>query len=362
MSVYLKFSKHTTYNKHNTPDGGDSGINDIEFLEFMRDYPQFTNVKDTYFTDIEYYRNVLKWNEKTIEGIKNIPKTGYSNFILDYDDKRAKANHNLHEKCYSYITWNKWISASIYGKENYKDMKMFNDMAKRLNLNLLTYDTIITDSYLEALRIKEQNRGIKLTKEQSHMLESIDDQCRWWSIPTDDVDGVLKILDIQPKIQEGDITTIIDDVQRENKVAIVTVTGHTIIFGCNAPYISYPDLQNYLAKEEKQTPHLQEVLNKLSKAFGTAAYFEYNNDDEQIASLAWSSKGKFVYGRFTSEGEGFDIFGTQKKPMEVNQKSIIKTAKKLGMPPEDILTGIMKQKMSIIYFTQPHWYIESRLK
>ncbi|MFZ1525193.1 MAG: hypothetical protein WAT22_10290, partial [Saprospiraceae bacterium] len=143
--------------------------------------------------------------------------------------------------------------------------------------------------------------------------------------------------------------------------AIATFTGHTIIFGFNAPYISYPDLQTYITKEEQQTPHLQDVLNKLSKAFGTAAYFEYNNDDEQIASLAWSSKGKFVYGRFTSEGEGFDVFGTQKKTIEVNQKSIIKTSKKLGMTPEDILTGMMKQKIPVQYFEQPHWYIESRL-
>ncbi len=103
------------------------------------------------------------------------------------------------------------------------------------------------------------------------------------------------------------------------------------------------------------------MLNKLSKAFGKAAYFEYNNDDELIASLAWSSKGKFVYGRFTSEGEGFDIFGTQKKTMDVNQKTIIKTAKKLGMTPEDILTGIMKQKMPVQYFEQSNWYIQSRI-
>ena len=81
-----------------------------------------------------------------------------------------------------------------------------------------------------------------------------------------------------------------------------------------------------------------------------------------IASLAWSSKRKFVYGRFTSEGEGTDVFGTQKKPMEVNQKTILKTAKKLGMTPEDILTGLMKQKMAVRYFNQSNWYIEEKLR
>ena len=176
-------------------------------------------------------------------------------------------------------------------------------MAVKLNAELYFYlnnsdKVIITASYLEALRIKEENRGIKLTKEQSHVLESIEDQCRWWYLPTDDVTEIFNILGIQPRIKDGDITTIIDDVQRENKVAIATFTGHTIIFGFNAPYISYPDLQTYITKEEQQTPHLQDVLNKLSKAFGTAAYFEYN---------------------------------------------------------------MMKQKIPVQYFEQPHWYIESRL-
>ncbi|MBK9567074.1 MAG: hypothetical protein IPO37_18460 [Saprospiraceae bacterium] len=255
------------------------------------------------------------------------------------------------------------LLVSFNQKALYEEIKLAAEFAKKLNCNMWDRDTLelVDDKYLEAYRIKEENRGIKLTKEQSHVLESIEDQCRWWYLPTDDVTEIFNILGIQPRIKDGDITTIIDDVQRENKVAIATFTGHTIIFGFNAPYISYPDLQTYITKEEQQTPHLQDVLNKLSKAFGTAAYFEYNNDDEQIASLAWSSKGKFVYGRFTSEGEGFDVFGTQKKTIEVNQKSIIKTAKKLGLTPEEIITGIMKQKIPVQYFEQPHWYIESRL-
>ena len=256
-----------------------------------------------------------------------------------------------------------WCTVWFHQKILYQELKLIYDFAKQLNCNLWDRDTLelVDDKYLEVYRIKEENRGIKLTKEQSHVLESIEDQCRWWYLPTNDIPKILNILGIQPNIKEGDITTIIDDVQRENKVAIATFTGHTIIFGFNAPYISYSDLQTYLAEETQQTPHLQDILNKLSKAFGTAAYFEYNNDDELIASLAWSSKGKFVYGRFTSEGEGYDVFGTQKKTMDVNQKTIIKTAKKLGMTPEDILTGIMKQKMPVRYFVQPHWYIESRL-
>lgn len=279
-------------------------------------------------------------------------------------DRKSRALINLDKDKHIELSFYDYdCTVWFHQKILYQELKLIYDFAKQLNCNLWDRDTreLITDSYLEALRIKEENRGIKLSKDQSHVLESIEDQCRWWYLPTDDVPKILNILGIQPNIKYGDITSIIDDVQRERTIAIATFTGHSIIFGCNVPYIAYSDVQTYLAKDDHHTTHLLEVLNKLSKAFSTAAYFEYNNDDELIASLAWSSKGKFVYGRFTSEGEGHDIFGTQKKTMDVNQKSIIKTAKKLGMTPEDILTGIMKQKLNVQYFEQPNWYIESRL-
>jgi hypothetical protein len=247
---------------------------------------------------------------------------------------------------------------------SYKRFKLIWDFANDLDCNVWErYKSIlITENYLEALRIKEENRGIKLTKEQSHVLSSVEDQCRWWYIPTDDVSAVFTIFGLQPDLKEADITEIIDDVQFENKIVVASFTGHTILFGFNAPYIAYPNLNAYTDIKDQHTPHLQNTLNKLSKAFGTAAYFEYNNDDEMIASLAWSTKGKFVYGRFTSEGEGMDVYGTQKKAMEVNQKSILKTAKKLGMTPEDILTGMMKQKQKVRFFTQKNWFIEEKLK
>ena len=315
-----------------------------------------TNGLDTYYNTNECKKLLKEIHGEEYEN-ESLPEL----FFIDYI-----WTQNL-ERNFGYLIYNSLTKSPFiltFGQEDFNTFKLLLNIAKKVDMTLFYENKkiIIDDSYLEALRIKEENRGIKLTKEQSHVLESIEDQCRWWYIPTDDVTEIFNILGIQPRIKDGDITTIIDDVQRENKVAIATFTGHTIIFGFNAPYISYPDLQTYFTKEEQQTPHLQDVLNNLSKAFGTAAYFEYNNDDEQIASLAWSSKGKFVFGRFTSEGEGYDIFGSQKKTMEVNQKSIFKTSKKLGMTPEDILTGIMKQKMPIRYFIQPHWYIESRLK
>lgn len=155
---------------------------------------------------------------------------------------------------------------------------------------------------------------------------------------------------------------MIDEIQSDRKIGIANYLGKTIIFGMNVPYIIYPDLNSYESAGEKFTDELFSALNNLSKAFGSAQYFEYNNADEQIASLALSKKGKLVYAKFTSEGMGQEFFGSQKKTMEVDQKTILKTAKKMGMTPEDMLVGIMKQKMKIKYFEQANWFIESKMK
>jgi len=323
---------------------------DIWYPSDLIDYQQFISLVESC--------NWLIWDE-----LRESSKA----LFAEYPDlpKKLNAFYNLDESKSIEIGYvNFSLMVSFDQKALYEEIKLAAEFAEKLNCNMWDRDTLelVDDKYLEAYRIKEENQGIKLTKEQSNILSSIEDQCRWWYVPTEDVSAIFDILGIQTTLKETDITEIINDVQFENKIAVATFTGHTIIFGFNAPYISYPNLDTYLAKKERQTPHLQEVLNKLSKAFGTAAYFEYNNDDEMIASLAWSSKGKFVYGRFTSEGEGIDVFGTQKKAMEVNQKTIIKTAKKLGLIPKDILTGLMKQKQKVRYFTQCDWNIEDMLK
>lgn len=324
----------------------DIKISPVEYISFVES------------SDILSWREETPWGKKLLQEDPEIPVKVVAYLNFDF---------NSRDICFVYLSPpfdHGSCGVTFDFGVTYVALKAVYDIAQEMGCNLWdeSSNTMVTESHIKALRIKEENRGIKLSNEQSHVLESIEDQCRWFYIPTDDVDGVLKILDIQPNIQEADITTIIDDVQRENKIAIATFTGHTILFGLNAPYITYPDLSAYLDKKDLHTPHLRDTLNKLSKAFGKAAYFEYNNDDELAASLAWSSKGKFVYGKFTSEGEGMDIFGTQKKPIEVNQNSILKTAQKLGMTPEDILTGLMKQKQKVAYFTQCDWNIEDMMK
>ncbi len=355
------FSVYKGFNSGNTPATVvNNHISKEVFHKVMNQYTQFINVRDTIFIEPAFIKEYMQCSDYEIGEI--IKKFDFV-YLLDYDPKQFEKNVGVSDFLkFSYIRWGQTVWAELKNGEDYGNVKLLYEIAKSLNRNLITYNNLIDDTYLEALRIKEENRGIKLTKEQSHVLNTIEDQCRWFYIPTDDVNAVLKILGIQPKIQEYDVTTIIDEVQRESKIAIATFTGHTILFGMNVPYITYPNLAAYIDKKEQHTPHLQTMLNKLSKAFGIAAYFEYNNDDEMAASLAWSSKGKFVYGKFTSEGEGMDIFGTQKKPIEVNQNSILKTAQKLGMTPEDILTGLMKQKQKVAYFTQCDWNIEDMMK
>ncbi len=246
----------------------------------------------------------------------------------------------------------------------YEALKMFYDIAQSIDCDLRDYYTeeLIGESYLEELRIKEENRGIKLNKEQRNVITSFEDQCRWIHIPTNDLGAILKVLNITYEIYEGELTEQIDDIQMKCKIGIATFMESTILFGMNVPYIIYPDLESYEKSDDNFTKDLFESLNKLSKTFGSAQYFEYNNDDEQIGSLALSKKGKLVYAKFTSEGMGQEFFGTQKKTMEVDQKTILKSAKKLGMTPEDMLVGIMKQKMQIKYFEQANWFIESKMK
>lgn len=330
-------------------------IDYYDFLKIVSNNPRLTNNRDTYFAT-EDFKNKLreKMGENYYYGERE------NDYYIDYQWTESTFDFGI----ISYNSFSKQLDISLYGTEKYSEVKLLFDLAKQLDMNLFNSNkfVFVDNNYLEALRIKEENRGIKLTKEQSHVLSSVEDQCRWWHLPTDDVSAVFSIFGLQPDLKEADITEIIDDVQFENKIVVASFTGQTILFGFNAPYIAYPNLNAYTDIKDQHTPHLQNTLNKLSKAFGTAAYFEYNNDDEMIASLAWSTKGKFVYGRFTSEGEGVDVFGTQKKAMEVNQKTILKTAKKLGMTPEDILTGMMKQKQKVRFFTQKNWFIEEKLK
>ena len=356
MAVGLKFSKHLTYDDHNTKEGGDSGVTEEEFLKLMQEYPEFVNSKDTYFKTIEYYRNILHYDDKTIEKINdNKPKSGFSEFILGYNDEKARKSTTLHERCYTYITWCKWISASIYGKENYREMKMFYEMAQRLGLNLITYDRLIDKEYLESLRIKEENRGIKLTNEQSHVLTLVEEQCRWYHIPSDDQEKILQCFPVIPKFREAEITEVIDDIQFENLIGMATIPGHTLLFGFHLPYINYADEADYKACAD-HTARLKDILNRLSKAFGSAEFYEYREEDPDMMRMVLSKKGKFAYASLFAEGEFDEEFGTSKRTIPPDAKTYWKTVKKWGMTPAELLTYVMKQKLPVKVFRQEMYW------
>ncbi len=360
METDLKYSKHTKYEIHNTKGNGNSGYSLAEFKAIMKDFPQFICKENTIFNEEKYIKDKLNAKDKDVKGFQDFSKQVY---YLHYDDDKARRNYDKEvDWKYSKIYWSEFISAELKGRINYKDLKLFYDISKRLNLNLLTYDSLIDDSFLEKVRIEDENKKIKLNVDEQNVIESLEEQCRWIYIPTNDMGAILKVLNITSEINEGELTEQIEDIQMKCRIGIATFMDSTILFGMNVPYIIYPDLESYEKSDDNFTKDLFESLNKLSKAFGAAQYFEYNNEDEQIGSLALSKKGKLVYAKFTSEGQGQEIFGTQKKSMEADQKSILKTSKKLGMTPEDILVGMMKQKMKIKYFEQANWFIESKMK
>lgn len=332
-----------------------------EFKKVVEEFERFTCARNTIFGEALYLlRENIK--EKDLQDAIEYSKQTY---ILDYNDEKARRNiDNEFIWHYSTIYW--WLKeviiGEIVGRLNYEDLKLFYDISKRLNLYLVTYDELIDESYLEALRIKEENRGIKLTRDQRNVLDSIDRGCRWLHVPTEETDKVLALLGISQELKESEITDIIASVQEKNEVVVSTFMGHTVLMGLQLPYALYADGSAYEANEGQHGEYLNKTLSLLSKEFGSAEYFEYNEDDSQIVSLSLSKKGKLVYACFSSEGEGKEIFGTRKKSMEVNRATVLKTSGRLGITPEDHFTLVMKQKQKVRHFTQPNWAIESMMK
>jgi hypothetical protein len=250
-----------------------------------------------------------------------------------------------------YVKISSPAAGSIYvtfdPKVQYEDLVKVYEFAKVNNWNLwlITPLTLVDDAYMEAFRQKEEAKGIKLTKEQRKALSLLDDQCRWFYIPSEDVEKIFNIIEINPILKESDAVSALDSVQNASKIAVCSNNGNTIIMGRNVPSI--------IPNSSASANHAQlliDTLNKLSKSFGTSSYFEYNDDDTKVLSLALSKKGKLVYAKFTSEGQGEEFFGTQTKSMNLDKKLLLKTAKKQGALPEDLLTEMIKLNKDISVF------------
>ena len=174
MHNFLKFTKNTTVESILNEDLLDNEIDYEKFIFTIKNNSNFTNGLDTY-----YNTNECKKLLKEIHGEEYENKTLSELFYIDYI-----WTQNL-ERNFGYLTYNSLTKSPFiltFGHEDFNTFRILLSVAKKLDMNLFYENkkVIITESYLEALRIKEENRGIKLTKEQSHVLDTIDDQCRWW--------------------------------------------------------------------------------------------------------------------------------------------------------------------------------------
>lgn len=356
------FSIYRDHASGNTPETVvNNYISKELFHQVMSCISEFTNVRETVFIQPNFIREYFNSSDDELQS--DVDGFDFM-YILDYDPDRFRGREVKVDDFYkySYVRWGQTVWAELYFGENYRDTKILYNIAQALGRNLLTYDKLIDESYLEALRIKEENRGIKLTRDQRNVLDSIDRECRWLHVPTEETDKVLALLGISQELKESEITDIIASVQEKNEVVVSTFMGHTVLMGLQLPYALYADGSAYEANEGQHGEYLNKTLSLLSKEFGSAEYFEYNEEDSQVASLSLSKKGKLVYACFSSEGKGKEIFGTRKKSMEVNRATILKTSGKLGITPEDHFTLVMKQKQKVRHFTQPNWAIESMIK
>jgi len=93
------------------------------------------------------------------------------------------------------------------------------------------------------------------------------------------------------------------------------------------------------------------LLNHL-KAFGSAEFYEYREDDPDMMRMVLSKKGKLVYASLFTEGEFDEEFGTSKRSIPSDPKTYWKTVKKTGMLPSDLLIYVMKQKLPVRVFRQ----------
>lgn len=239
----------------------------------------------------------------------------------------------------------------------YLGLKTVYDVAQEMGCNLWdeSSNQMVTEADLEALRIKEENRGIKLTNEQSHVLTLVEEQCRWVHIPSDDQKKILQYFPVTPELREVEITEVIDDVQFENLLCMATIPDHTILFGFHLPYLNYADEADYKACAD-HTARLKKMLNRLSKAFGSAEFYEYREEDPDMMRMVLSKKGKFVYASLFAEGEFNEEFGTSKRSIPPDAKTYWKTVKKWGMTPADLLTYVMKQKLPVKVFQQDMYW------
>jgi hypothetical protein len=293
------------------------------------------------------WREDTPWGSKLLQEDPEIPVKVLAYLNFDFNNR---------DNCFVYIRppHSRGSCGVVfdYGV-TYMGLKAMFDIAREMGCNLWdeSSNQMVTKADLEALRVKEENRGIKLTKEQSHVLTQVEEQCRWYHILSDDQEKIMHCFPVTPELREAEITEVIDDIQFENLVCMATIPGHTLLFGFHLPYINYADEADYKLCTD-HTARLKEHLNRLSKAFGSAEFYEYREEDPDMMRMVLSKKGKFGYASLFAEGEFDEEFGTSKRSIPPDSKTYWKTVKKWGMAPSDLLTYVMKQKLPVKVFQQ----------
>lgn len=273
--------------------------------------------------------------EKYVEG-SNLFLWYYEYYEINYPDREEnKTEENLNYRN-SAIFYNPEISNEIdiplyyldhngtikwtipANKDNWEIYKELFDWAKSIGADMY-YDiygscTLITDAFLEKLRIKLGSK--KLSKEK--VLDyTIDSEGRFMAIHADDDAGVLSFLKQKmPKsvskrlvITEKSWDDAFSLVQDDELIITPSIGGWVFISGLLLHRILPA------SNKEDDTDAFLDGINQLSKKFKKACWFEFSSK-YSIKAYIKSEKGTIKYGVIHTEEEN-RVIGT--KPRELGK-------------------------------------------
>ena len=248
------------------------------------------------------------------------------------------------------------ISAFISDNENYKDVKMFYDLAKKLNANLWKFDKqifIIDAEYLNSLKVKEKKTSkLKLTDRQKEILDLVEVQNAWFLFKAEGNGKEILEFIKKKEISYELIEDIIDQVIFENKLMLVEQYGNFLLMGKRVPYIPYKNDQDFKTTSN-HTEKIVEFINQLSSPFNDVMYFNFHYDNNYHI-IARSINGKLFYANFTTENGTEGFFGEAGKILfDFNKISVNDICYEwAGIAPKDFLINSMLKKEKVITFNQ----------
>lgn len=290
---------------------------------------------------------------------KNLEKHITRRFYFQFSSTNY-AEH--HYSFLEYIVFSNSINAIISDKENYKDLKLFYDVANALDAHLWNTRNkrfIIDLDYLENLKTKELKINISLKQQKA--IDALEYKNRWFQVKTGhNHDEFIKSLKVR-KTEHEKFENCFNEVLDENKLLILSQNGYSIIMGHNVPYIAYKDKADF-NKTVNHNHRLFDYLNKLSEVYFEAMFFEYYSQ-YGIAVCVRSINGKLYYGNFTYETteEFFGETSTHLEPIipiDFNETSIIEVCKNwTGITLEEIILACFANKEKGVTFIQEDYFL-----